>query len=254
MSRAILQRGQKMQTICGGFDGVAKIVGFRGIFACSRHRRLLLDPPGILASVSLDSSCPVARHLSVAVQEISMYIMGNVLRKLPAIQDEQYSIRMAKLLYSTNCFLKLLIQERYHGDVHYVWCSEAFDSKKLAGYTSAAMVGASSDPASIMRELKRDVETNDLHSAKIESQRASFIARAMNDCTAGTITSDNRDDITYLSDKMPITYWRPLVYIIPMTSALTGRVTEVPAKSRASFGPEFIILDLHRSEFDIIEP
>src|SRR6266446_1071240 len=85
------------------------------------------------------------------------------------------------ILYSTNCALKLLIQERFYGDLHYVWCSEHFDAKALPRHTAGATVAPSSDPVSIYRELRRDVEGNDRHSAKIAAQKAGFIARAVND-------------------------------------------------------------------------
>ena len=46
--------------------------------------------------------------------------------------------------------------------------------------------------------------------------------------------------------------WRPLVYVIPR-AMVESRLEAVPPKKRASFGPEYIITDLRRHEFDIIE-
>jgi hypothetical protein len=71
------------------------------------------------------------------------------------------------LLYSTNVFLKLLIQEKYMHDIHYVWCSENFDSATVSTHSSAYLVPPSSNPADIFRTLRRDVDKHDQHSAKI---------------------------------------------------------------------------------------
>jgi hypothetical protein len=62
------------------------------------------------------------------------------------------------VLYSTNVFLKFHIQEQYRGDIHYVWCSENFDSRKLSAYSSGSLVPPSSNPADIYRQLQQDVK------------------------------------------------------------------------------------------------
>jgi len=47
--------------------------------------------------------------------------------------------------------------------------------------------------------------------------------------------------------------WRPLVYVIPVAD-VSGRIETVPMDKCAGFSEEYIIKDLKRSEFDIIEP
>jgi hypothetical protein len=80
------------------------------------------------------------------------------------------------LLYSTNTFLKFVILQRFRKDIHWVWCSEIFDSKKLDSYSDRALIAPSSNPADIYRELQRDVAGKDSHSAKITAQKASLQA------------------------------------------------------------------------------
>jgi len=46
--------------------------------------------------------------------------------------------------------------------------------------------------------------------------------------------------------------WRPLLYIIPR-DLVASRLKVVPIHKRASFGDEFIVEDLKRGEFDVIE-
>lgn len=156
------------------------------------------------------------------------------------------------LIYSTNVFLKLILQEKYASDLHFAWCSEHFDSKAVSRYARGALVGASANPADIFREIKRDIESGELHSAKLTAQKASFIARAQEWEKAGTISEVDRDDIIFMVNNASPKDWRPLIYVI-RRDAVVPRLEHVPAKDRAGLGDEFIIRDLARDEFDILE-
>lgn len=156
------------------------------------------------------------------------------------------------LLYSTNVFLKLHIQERFRGDVHYVWCSESFDGAKHGAYSGASLVAPSSNPADIYRQLKQDIERADRHSAKISAQRASLAALAVDWEKAGEISADERDEIVYMAKNATFNEWRPLIYVIPR-DPLKARLKLVAPEKRAGLGIEYIISDLRRHEFDVIE-
>src|SRR2546428_6535524 len=103
------------------------------------------------------------------------------------------------LVYSTNVFLKLLIQERYRNDMHYVWCSEHFDSKKQPAYSSGSLIPPSSNPADIYRELQRDVQGLDSHSVKIAAQKVMFTSLAIEWERRGEISSNDKDDIIWMA-------------------------------------------------------
>ena len=156
------------------------------------------------------------------------------------------------LLYSTNVFLKLFICEQYAGDIHYAWCSEVFDATALGRYTSAAQVPPSSNPADIYKELRSAVQRRDRHCYKINEQKVVLKNLAIRWEGKALITSDQRDEIIYLVDNATFEDWRPLLYAIPRQS-VAGRLISVPVHQRASLGMEFIIPDLRRSEFDILE-
>jgi hypothetical protein len=156
------------------------------------------------------------------------------------------------LLYSTNVFLKLLIQERYRSDIHYVWCSESFDSGIASKYSMGSFIPPSSNPADIYRELKRDVKGCDMHSNKIAQQKASFKSLAVDWEVKGEISIAERDEIITMVDTVSFDYWRPLVYIIPRVR-VHKRLELVGLTKRAGLGPEYIIKDLKRNEFDLIE-
>lgn len=156
-------------------------------------------------------------------------------------------------LYSTNAVLKLMIQAEYAGDVHYVWCSEDFDAKHAPAYSLKSLVGPTSNPAEIYRELLRDCKGPDRHSYRINQQKLSFTARAHEwerDCK---ITAAQRDEILCLVDKAGSDLWKPLLYVIPRAHIKDVRIESVPMPERASFGPEYIIKDLKRSEFELVE-
>jgi hypothetical protein len=156
------------------------------------------------------------------------------------------------MLYSTNVFLKLILQEKYANDRHFVWCSEHFDSQALSRYASSSQVAPSANPADIFREIKRDVDRGDLHSAKLSAQKASFIARAHEWEKAGSISNADREDIIFMVNHASSKDWRPLIYVI-RRDAVAARLETVPANQRAGLGNEYIVRDLARNEFDILE-
>lgn len=155
------------------------------------------------------------------------------------------------ILFSTNTYLKFSLQERHRGE-HHVWCSPTFAAEKLDKYALGAGTPPSSDPATIYRDLREAVLKTDEHCGKIVDQRKTLTALAIEWCKAGHITDTVRDDIVTSVEKAPFNYWRPLVYAIPY-GGVAGRVKEVPRKDRASIEPEYIIPDLKRAEFEIIE-
>jgi hypothetical protein len=156
------------------------------------------------------------------------------------------------LLYSTNTYLKFRIQDQYRGE-HYVWCSPSFSAEKLSKYALGSNTPASSDPASIYRELQdAAVRRPDQHNGRILSQKNTLMALAIDWCNANHITASQRDDITAVVGMVPMDHWRPLLFVIPYSGG-AGRVQEVPLAQRASMEPEFIIRDLKPTEFGIVE-
>jgi len=156
------------------------------------------------------------------------------------------------LLYSTNPFIKLLIQERFRKDIHFVWCSETFDSTKHPAYSGASLTAPSSDPCAIYRLLAEDCKRADKHSAKIISTRSSLVSLSSKWRQAGEITSEEEEEIVYMANLSDQVLWRPLVYVIPR-ALVAPRLKLVPPSERASTGVEYTIANLARNEFDIVE-
>jgi hypothetical protein len=156
------------------------------------------------------------------------------------------------LLYSTNVFLKLLIQQRYNSDIHYVWFSDCFDSALLSRYSPSSLVAPSSNPADIYRELARAVKLSDRHCHKIHEQKVSLKTLAIDWEAAGEINSNDKEEIFYMIDNATFSEWRPLIYITPRV-LVESRLQVVPPNKRASLALEYIVPDLKQDEFDIIE-
>jgi hypothetical protein len=156
------------------------------------------------------------------------------------------------LLYSTNTYLKYVIQRDYRGE-HHVWCSPSFEAAKLGRYAAGAGTPASSDPASIYRNLNRAVRESDEHDSKIASQKTVMLALAVEWFNDGTITYDEREEITALVGRARFPEWRPLLFVTPYP-LVAGRTELVPLHRRAGLEREYIIPDLREGEFDIIEP
>ena len=145
-----------------------------------------------------------------------------------------------------------MICQKYRNDIHWVWCSEVFDSKSQGLYTLGAQVPRSSNPADIYRDLKKDIESRDSHSAKINEQKTVLSSLAVQWYSRGEINEEQRDDILFMVKNVSFEDWRPLLYIIPR-ERLEDRLKIVPPEKRAGMGLEYIIEDLNRREFDIIE-
>lgn len=156
------------------------------------------------------------------------------------------------LLYSTNVFLKFLIQQKFRNDEHYVWCSDSFDAATAPRYSASSRVAPSANPADIYRQLRLDIEKQDRHSYKINAQKASLTSLAISWEAKGEITSNQKDEIIFMITNGTFDDWRPLIYIVPR-NLVAARLKDVPIHQRASFGDEFIIEDLKRFEFDLIE-
>jgi len=96
------------------------------------------------------------------------------------------------------------------------------------------------------------VAGRDSHSAKITAQKASLQALAVQWQANGEITTSQMQEIVFMVTTASIEYWRPLLYVVPRVPVDT-RLQLVPIEKRAGFGNEYIIADLIRDEFDLLE-
>lgn len=116
----------------------------------------------------------------------------------------------------------------------------------------SAVTAPSSDPCTIYKQLKIDTERADRHSAKITEQKLSLTKLAASWMADGSISSPEGEEIVYMAETADFRMWRPLLYVISRDK-VANRIQEVPIAKRASLGMEYIIPDLKRDEFDIVE-
>jgi hypothetical protein len=160
---------------------------------------------------------------------------------------------MSLILYSTNVYLKFAINERYGGGAHYVWCSECFDGTSLATAAPFGVRAGSSNPRDIYNDLKRATERQDRGHLKIAQQKSALTAQAVFWKDAGKITEDEMVELQQMIQLADFMDWRPVIYVIPR-HLVSARLEIVPPVKRATAtGVEYIVSDLHRSEFDLIE-
>jgi hypothetical protein len=160
---------------------------------------------------------------------------------------------MGVALYSTNPWVSYMIAERYRGNIHRVWCGEVYDPRKEPSLSLASAVPPSSSPAQIYKRWAEELQTGERHSLERDRVKATLSSLAVRWCTDGSIEEGQRDEILYALEQNDSQLWRPLLYVIPRTPQIAQRLLTVPPAKRAGLAPEYILEDLRREEFDVLE-
>jgi hypothetical protein len=155
------------------------------------------------------------------------------------------------VLYSANTWLAYMIAERFYDGAHFVWSTPYFGPETVPSLQYA--IPPSSSPGEIYRELFEAVNRGDRHSTKIRDNRFGILKGAKENEKAGIITIREAKEIAEIVAKAETLEFRPLLYVIPF-HFVAKMVKEVPVKKRAHpFSVEFVIKQLPRKYFDIIE-
>ncbi len=156
------------------------------------------------------------------------------------------------LFYSTNSELSHWLSKRYYDSVFYIWCSPVFNPKKLDHFHPLSKIPVSSSPWDIYHSLKRDIESDDDHSDKIERNRTGLKKGALVQFEKGQITQEELARINKIIDKADKQKFKPLIYLIP-NNIEQERLDCVPIDEVASIlSTEYRIADLKEEEFEII--
>ena len=151
---------------------------------------------------------------------------------------------MGLFLYSTNPVFAHHLAEKYNDGKHYVWCSDKYDPGGAP----------SSSPCDLFITLKKDCDREDTHSSHIHRYRKAFRKLATSWEAEGKITKDEKDEIITEINSKSWNIWRPQLYIISRELVeKAGKLSPVPAHSRAALCEEWKIAGLDSCEFDIIE-
>ncbi len=116
------------------------------------------------------------------------------------------------------------------------------------------MIAPTSNPRWIYQDLREACAAEDSHNANIRRYKKTFQRLAKDWLGDGSLTQGEYDEIIASVRAPSWRIWRPVLYVIPSAPIVAaGRVTPVPRRDRAAYGPELQIADLHVHEFDIIE-
>ena len=157
------------------------------------------------------------------------------------------------ILYSTNSFLAFRIAEEFYGDVHYVWCSPHFGFPQGRSLNPGFTNPPSASPREISERLYEDVLRGDKHSVKVLANRTGIQNGATQKAAAGKITHARKREIFSIAKQADLQFFKPLLYVIPF-SLVTSLIEPVSVSKRANpLSREYIIRDLPRDCFDVIE-
>lgn len=154
------------------------------------------------------------------------------------------------VLYSTNTWIAYMIAQLYYGEVHYVWCTPHFDPRQN-GRDSA--VPPTSSPFEMYHSLFEETSRSERHSSKIAENRAGILRGARAKCSEKIITESQERQIAAVLNTSQLRDFRPLLYVIP-AAQVTSLIREPPPEDKAHpLSAEYIIAELPRKHFDVIE-
>jgi hypothetical protein len=158
------------------------------------------------------------------------------------------------VLYSANPWFAAEIADKYRGGIYFAWVCECFDVAAVASGSAAAMIAPTSSPRRIYRNLYEEWKAQDEHSSAIKQYKKTFTRLAKTWFANGEISVNQRDEIIASVRAHSWRIWKPVLYVIPRAPIeAADRLILVPRSGRAGYGDEQQIIDLRRSEFDIIE-
>lgn len=151
------------------------------------------------------------------------------------------------VLYSTVSRLAYVINERFYGGSHYVWCAPARTDAMLPPNAPT------SDPWQIYERYLAAADGDDRHEPIIDANRAGIIRGATAREAQKQISADDRETIEQIVKLARPADFRPLFMVIPY-EGVRPIARPVPIDARASpTSEEFIIESLPRTRFDIWE-
>ena len=146
------------------------------------------------------------------------------------------------LYYSTNAELAKIITEKFFNGIFRVWCAPMFDNEHNP---------PSSNPKDIFLRLHKDVKKMDNHCSKMREIKAGLEKAIMNKKQSGEITEQQAIDALDMVGAADISYFKPLLYLIPNSSEINLISAKIEDKS-GLLSEEYIINNLKAQTFDII--
>jgi hypothetical protein len=157
------------------------------------------------------------------------------------------------LFYSANSYLSFLVNRRFYGGQHYIWCSPVFNPTTLDELNPLRNIAVSSSPHHIYANYRDSVGSSDTHSDLIKQNKRGIKRGAAAMLAANKIDQNQYQMIMYMVKSAQLSDFRPMLYLIP-AHLVTNKLNVVSPKEAANpLGPEYRIFDLMEGEFDVIE-
>lgn len=153
------------------------------------------------------------------------------------------------VLYSTMTTLAYNINKQFYHDLHYMWCTPYFGSDFASPIFT---VPKSSSPSEIYNDLKKAVDTGDLHDTLIKVKRLGVRRGADAMERRGKITPEQARDIRTICKTAPREQFKPILCVLPRREVLPySQAVDVKAKAHP-LSQEYVVADVPQSAFDVI--
>lgn len=157
------------------------------------------------------------------------------------------------LFYSANTYLSFIINQRFYGGKHYVWCSPAFNPASLDSLNPLRNIPGTSSPHDIYINYRNTAATPDRHNPQVLQNIRGIKRGASIMLSEKKITQNQYQMILHMVKHAAPSDFRPLLYLIP-AHLVESKLAEVPAKMTANpLGVEYRIFDLMDGEFEVLE-
>lgn len=152
-------------------------------------------------------------------------------------------VSMNPVLYSVGTHMVYKIAKLYYQDVHYVWCTTQFNSRKQP---------PTSNPATICRRYLEQIIWGDRHADELAKNIAGILRGADAKLKSNIITAKTHKQIQEIVALAEYKDFLPVIYVVN-SRKVKGKCLEVSLPERASDeSVEYKVETLRREEFQII--
>lgn len=147
------------------------------------------------------------------------------------------------LLYSVATHLAYKIAKRYYENIHYVWCTTAFN---------ASGQPPTSNPSKICKRYLEQITTGDRHTKEIENNIAGILRGAKAKLNSGIISKKEYNEIRSIVSAAEYEAFFPMLYIIESKKVKNKCIEVLTADKASNNAIEYKIEDLAENEFEVI--
>lgn len=147
------------------------------------------------------------------------------------------------ILYSTITELAYNIAVRYYNDVHFVWCTTAFDSITQPG---------TSNPKTLCCRYIEQIYRHDRHAFEVNNNKAGILRGATNKLNNNIITQSQYDEICMRVKMAEPNMFIPIVLLINLNKVRNKCIPARQDESASIYSVEYKIESLYRDEFQAI--